>query len=97
MGYVKHLFRACVVAIACLVASVPAAHSAIINAGDLTIIDMAGNASDELRYLDMSFSTNRSLANALANAQLTHNAGRVEARRFVPEEHSMRWNRDRSR
>ena len=64
---------------------------AIIDNGDLTIIDDAGNASDGLRFLDMSYSDNvpggdysggMTAAEALANAQATY----ANARLATPEE-----------
>ena len=45
--------------------------------GDLNIIDDDGNPSNGLRYLDLTFSLNRTLASALANAQATYSNARL--------------------
>ena len=57
-----------------LSSSVPAA---TIEMGDLNIIDDAGNPSDGLRFLDLSFSEGRTLADALTNAQATYGNARL--------------------
>ncbi len=54
----------------------------LVDGGDLTIIDDAGNPSDGLRYLDMSFSDGLDLSAALTNAQTTY----ANARLAVPSE-----------
>jgi hypothetical protein len=56
----------------------------IIEVGDLNIINDAGNPSNGLAFLDLSFSDGRTLADALANAQLTY----ADARKATPSE----WN-----
>jgi hypothetical protein len=45
--------------------------------GDLNIINQAGNASNGLRYLDMSYSDGLSLADALTAAQGTYGNARL--------------------
>lgn len=55
---------------------------AVIQVGDLTVIDDAGNASDGLRFLNMSYSLALTEAAALANAQLTY----ADARLATPVE-----------
>ena len=52
-------------------------HGNLIDGGDVTIIDQPGNPSDGLRYLDLSFSDNLSLADALANARATYPNARL--------------------
>ena len=52
-----------------LSSSVP---SAIIEMGNLNIIDDPGNPSDGLRFLELSFSDGLSLTDALTNAQMTY-------------------------
>lgn len=49
----------------------------IMEVGDLNIIDQAGNASDGLRYLDMSYSDGLTMADALANARATYANARL--------------------
>lgn len=44
----------------------------LVESGDLNIIDDPGNPSDGLRFLDMTFSDELSLADALTNAQATY-------------------------
>ena len=55
----------------------PLAQAAVVEVGDLNIIDDAGNASDGLRYLDISYSVGLTLADALTNAQATYANVRV--------------------
>ncbi|MEO2008020.1 MAG: PEP-CTERM sorting domain-containing protein [Pirellulaceae bacterium] len=56
--------------------------AALIDGGDLTTIDQAGNPSDGLRFLDMSYSDGLSKTAALANAQGTY----ADARLATPSE-----------
>lgn len=44
------------------------ASAAVIEVGDLNIIDDPGNPSDGLRFLDMTFSSGKTLADAIASA-----------------------------
>jgi hypothetical protein len=53
------------------------ANATVVQVGDLNIIDQAGNASDGLRYLDMSYSDGLTEAAALANAQGTYSNARL--------------------
>ena len=55
----------------------PLAQAAVVEVGDLNIINDAGNASDGLRYLDMTYSDGLTLAGALTNAQATYANVRV--------------------
>jgi len=55
----------------------PLAQTAVVEVGDLNIINDAGNPSDGLRYLDMSYSDGLSQAAALANAQATYANARI--------------------
>lgn len=57
-------------------------YSAIIQLGDLNIIDASGNASDGLRYLDLIYSSNLTGEAALANARLAY----ANARLATPDE-----------
>jgi hypothetical protein len=52
-------------------------HAAVVEVGDLNIIDDSSNPSDGLRYLDLSFSDGLTLADALANAQSTYSNARL--------------------
>jgi hypothetical protein len=58
------------------------ARAVIIEVGDLNFIDDAGNPSDGLGFLDMSFSVGLTQADALTNAQLTY----ADARIATPDE-----------
>lgn len=49
----------------------------IMEVGDLNIIDDVGNASDGLRFLDMSYSVGRTQADALANARVIYSNARL--------------------
>ena len=51
--------------------------ASVIDAGDLTIIDQAGNASDGLRYLDLSYGRGLSLTDALTAAQAVYANARI--------------------
>jgi hypothetical protein len=62
---------------ALLLLSTTLTHAAVIESGDLNIIDDGGNPSDGLRYLDMSFSDGLTQAAALANAQGTYSNARL--------------------
>ncbi|NNF07894.1 MAG: PEP-CTERM sorting domain-containing protein [Candidatus Eisenbacteria bacterium] len=54
------------------------ASAAVIEVGDLNVIDDPGNPSDGLRYLDMTFSLGGPpLADAIANAQVAYPNARV--------------------
>lgn len=53
------------------------ANAAVIEVGDLNIINDAGNASDGLRFLDMTYSVGLTQADALANAQATYADARI--------------------
>ena len=44
-------------------------HADIVEYGELNVIEDVNNASDGLRFLDISFSRNRTLEDALANAR----------------------------
>ena len=57
---------------AVLIASSLGAHAEVVENGDLNIINQAGNASDGLRYLDMTYSDGLTSAAALVNAQSTY-------------------------
>ena len=52
-------------------------HAGIIEVLDLNIIDDAGNASDGLRFLDMTYSDGLTQAVALSNAQATYSNARL--------------------
>jgi PEP-CTERM motif len=52
-------------------------NAAILEVGDLNIIDQAGNPSDGLRFLDMTFSDALTQAAALTNAQATYANARL--------------------
>lgn len=52
-------------------------NAAIIEIGDLNVISDAGNPSNGLAYLDMSYSDGLSQADALANAQTTYSNARL--------------------
>ncbi len=56
---------------------VESARADIMEVGDLNIIDDTGNASDGLRFLDMSYSEGLTLSAALANAQGTYANARL--------------------
>jgi hypothetical protein len=58
------------------------ARATIIEVGDLNIIDDAGNSSDGLRFLDMTYSDGLTMAAALTNAQATY----PNARLATPDE-----------
>ena len=66
-------------AIAILAATVVAGHlhAAVVEVGDLNIIDDATNPSHGLRYLDMTYSDGLSQAAALTNAQATYPDARL--------------------
>jgi len=49
----------------------------VIEVGDLNIIQQAGNTSDGLRFLDLSFSVGLNQAGALANAQANYSNARL--------------------
>jgi hypothetical protein len=53
------------------------ANATVIEMGDLNIISQFGNASDGLRYLDMSYSDGLTETAALANAQVTYANARL--------------------
>ena len=63
--------------LALMLCSVSVVHASIIELGDLNIIDDAGNASNGLRYLDMTYSDGLSLVDALTNAQATYANARL--------------------
>jgi hypothetical protein len=58
-------------------AYLPLAHAALVEVGDLNIINDAGNPSDGLRYLDMTYSDGLTQAAALTNAQATYANARL--------------------
>ena len=66
-----------VTCVALLVVLPGASFGGVITSCDLNIIDDAGNPSDGLRYLDLTYSYNRTLAGALANAQATYSNARL--------------------
>ena len=66
-----------VTCVALLVVLPGASSGGVITSGDLNIIDDAGNPSDGLRYLDLTYSKGRTLASALANAQATYSNARL--------------------
>lgn len=68
--------------LALAVTSTGVASATIIQSGNLNIISDAGNPSNGLRFLDMTFSTGRTEAGALANAQATY----ADARLATPAE-----------
>ncbi len=68
--------------VALMLLSTTLTHAAIVEVGDLNIIDDSSNPSNGLRYLDLSFSDGLNLADALANAQLTYS----DARLATPQE-----------
>jgi len=74
--------RTALLAFALVVSSMPAAHAAVMEVGDLNIIEDAGNPSDGLRFLDMTYGDGLTLAAALAAAQATY----ANARVATPEE-----------
>ena len=53
------------------------ASAALVDNGDLTTIADASNLSDGLSFLDVSFSVDRNLSDALANAQVTFPTARL--------------------
>jgi len=53
------------------------AHAAVVESGDLNIINQLGNASDGLAYLDTSFSVGLTASAALTNAQATYADARL--------------------
>jgi hypothetical protein len=53
------------------------ANAAVVEVGDLNIINDAGNASDGLRYLDMTYSDGLTQAAALTNAQVSYANARL--------------------
>lgn len=53
------------------------ANAAVIEVGDLNIINDPGNASDGLRFLDMSYTDGLTLAAALTNSQGTYANARL--------------------
>lgn len=65
-----------------ILCSVPVVHATVMEVGDLNIIDDAGNPSDGLRYLDMSYSDGLTQAAALAAAQVNY----ANARLATPSE-----------
>ena len=64
-----------------------ASSAALVEVGDLNIIDDPGNPSDGLRYLDMTYSDGLTLADALANAQATY----PNARAATPAAFLYKW------
>ena len=71
----SRIFLAALLAFA--VTSTGVSKASIIEVGDLNIIDEAGNPSDGLAFLDMTFSDGLSLAAALANAQASYAGARL--------------------
>ncbi len=65
------------IACAAVLLSVPATFGAIIEVGDLNIIDQVGSASNGLRFLEMTYSVGRTEADALANARATYPNARL--------------------
>ena len=65
-----------------LLSNATLSHANVMELGDLNIIDDAGNPSDGLRFLDMTFSNGLTLADALTNAQMTY----MNARQATPSE-----------
>lgn len=59
------------------IACMPLAQAAVVELGDLNIINDAGNPSDGLRYLDMTYSDGLTLSEALTNAQATYANARI--------------------
>lgn len=53
------------------------ANGALVEVGDLNIIDDAGNASNGLRFLDMTYSDGKSLTDALTDAQAVYSNARL--------------------
>ncbi|MBD3673410.1 MAG: hypothetical protein HUJ26_07775 [Planctomycetaceae bacterium] len=66
-----------ILAIFMALASQGMADGEILESGDLNIIVDAGNASDGLRFLDMSFSNGLTLEDALTNARATYPNARL--------------------
>ena len=69
--------RICFLVFTIAFASQGGATAGIIQVGDLNIIDQAGNPSDGLRYLEMTYSDGLTEATALANAQATYSNSRL--------------------
>ncbi len=72
----------CMLVVAGIFAAQGVATGSIVESADLNIIDMSGNPSDGLRFLDMSFSDGLTQVAALANAQGTY----ANARLATPSE-----------
>ena len=67
--------------------------AAIVESGDLNIIDDPGNPSHGLRYLDMTYSDGKTLADALAAAQAVYpNARKATPSEWVVQQRSTAWN-----
>jgi len=77
----KHI-HLCILVAAGIFASQGVATGSIQEVGDLNIINMVGNPSNGLRFLDMSYSVGLSEVDALANAQSTY----ANARLATPSE-----------
>ena len=73
----KPVIRMCLLVLAFTFLSQGTARSTIIEVGDLNIIDQAGNPSDGLRYVDLTYSDAMTLPDALANAQATYPNARL--------------------
>ena len=75
----RHSWIICCVAAVVALGSQGVAAAAIVELGDLNIIDDPGNPSDGLRYLEMTYSDGLTQAAALANAQATYSNARLAA------------------
>lgn len=73
---IRVLFSQVVIAIV-LVSPGTTSGGMIDEVGDLNIINDAGNSSDGLRYLDLTYSDGMTKASALANAQATYSNARL--------------------
>lgn len=72
-----NFFKMGMIALMAFTTSSFSVHAGIIEQGDLNIIDQAGNASDGLRFLDMTYSNGKSATAALADAQMVYANARL--------------------
>jgi hypothetical protein len=70
-------YRICLLVFAIVYAAHGVAAAAIIEVGDLNIIDDPGNSSDGLRYLDTSYSQGLTASEALISARSTYGNARL--------------------
>lgn len=75
-------FKLSMIALMAFAMSSLTVHASIIEQGDLNKIQQTGNASDGLRFLDMTYIDGKTLAAALADAQAVY----ANARLATPSE-----------